>query len=216
MYGAQHPFPSPSALANYHPVIVEGMGGYDLRAPSAVAEAVLGRLARHWQQWPIDKPPMVVIQGDPPAPRGISAITPFVAEGLRASRALVCLDEHTADYHARDADRDNVGLEFRYSQLTGVVDHHHVDGMQRLAQAVDWQIATKNARRQSQGKPPLKSYFRDFALLQEVTKAACRALCGGVTIAHTAEDIHEFSVTSFYTVGLELGLVDPAEIVAFR
>ena len=39
-------------------------------------------------------------------------------------------------------------------------------------------------------------------------KAACRHVCGGdITIAHTASDISEFSVTSFYTAGLDLGLV---------
>ena len=45
-------------------------------------------------------------------------------------------------------------------------------------------------------------------MLQEVTKAACRAVCDDVTVAHTAHEISDFSVTSFYEVGIELGLLD--------
>ena len=64
-------------------------------------------------------------------------------------------------------------------------------------------------------KPPLPDYFRDFALLQEITKAACAYWCGEITVAHTTDDIAEFSITHFYTVGLALGLIDPANMVSF-
>ena len=52
-------------------------------------------------------------------------------------------------------------------------------------------------------------------MLQETTKAACKQLCGGITIAHTSREINQFSVTSFYQVGLALGLIDAADMVPF-
>lgn len=202
-------------LSSYHPVVIEGMGGYDNRDPDAVAATLATRLQSHWLRRPVDKPRLLVIQGDPPEARGISAITPRVAGWFGLSRALVCLDEDRAEYHARDADREKVILEYRYSQFCEILGERHPEALPSLERAVDAQIETKNARRQAVGKPPLKPYFRDFALLQEVTKAACRSLCGELTVAHTAAEIHEFSVTSFYTVGLALGLVKAEELVRF-
>ena len=67
-----------------------------------------------------------------------------------------------------------------------------------------------------EGKSALQSYYRDFALLQEVTKAACHMICGDLTVAHTSAEISPFSVTSFYQVGLELGLVGTDQIVAYE
>ena len=34
-------------------------------------------------------------------------------------------------------------------------------------------------------------------------------------VAHTTDNIAEFSVTHFYTVGLALGLINPADMVPF-
>ena len=203
-------------LPHYHPVVIEGMGGYDPRDPGVVAERIAGRLEDHWDLHPPGKPLLLIIQGDPLEPRGISAITPRVAARFGLGRALVCLDEPIAPYHARDADRENVILEYRYSQLANVL--HSFDGsiIPRLESAVETAIAERDQRREVLGKPPLKDWFRDFALLQEVTKAAARRLCGGITVAHTASDISEFSVTSFYSIGLELGLVNAAEFVSYE
>ena len=105
---------------------------------------------------------------------GISAITPRVASLLGVCRGLVCLDPDIASYHAPDADRDNVILEVRYSQLTAVLEEGRRGVMRELELAVEDSLRRKNERRKSLAKPPLKDYFRDFALLQEVTKAACR------------------------------------------
>ena len=44
----------------------------------------------------------------------------------------------------------------------------------------------------------------------EVTKAAFKKISGEVTVAHANGEIAEYSVTSFYEVGLELGLIDDA------
>lgn len=203
------------ALGRYHPVVIEGMGGFDSRDPRPVAASIAQRLRRHWQNKPTDKPKLIVIQGDPLEERGISAITPLVAAELSASRGLVCLDEAIADYHAPNADRNNVILEVRYSQLAEILNHHQPDTLQRLEARVDRAISEKNHQRRALGKAPLKSYFRDFALLQEVTKAACQQLCGGITVAHTAREIHPFSVTSFYTIGLELGLLKADDLVSY-
>lgn len=205
-----------STLTRFHPVVIEGMGGYDKRDPAVVAEHVARQLSDHWAKKPPMKPLLIITQGDPLEGAGISAITPRVAEYFGISRGLVCLDEHIAPYHSADADRQNVILELRYSTLAGQLDEGEPGTMRQLEAAVDYLLGQKNRQRKALDKPPLKHYFRDFALLQEVTKAACAKMCGGLTVIHTSADIHEFSVTSFYTLGLELGLVDPADIVAYR
>ena len=88
--------------------------------------------------------------------------------------------------------------------------------MSTLEQAIDAALAEKNRQREIEGKAPLQSYYRDFALLQEVTKAACNVICGDLTVAHTSADISAFSVTSFYEVGLVMGLIDAVQIVPFE
>lgn len=202
-------------LAPYHPVFIEGMGSYDERQPAHVAGRIVEQLIKHWAIKPPGKPLIIMIQGDPPAARGISAITPLVANDLGVSRCLVCLDNAIADYHAENADRKNVSLELRYSQLLHHLPGAQTDTLKRIEWAVDEELDAKNQRRKALGKPQLEDYFRSFALLQEVTKAACAALCDGVTVIHTSATISEFSVTSFYTVGLALNLVNAADMVSF-
>lgn len=203
-----------SEIINWHPVFIEGMGGYDPRDPLRVADIICDRLRAHWAKNPTIQPKLLITQGDPLEPRGISAITRQVAEQLGLQRGLICLDEHIADYHARDADRHGVIMEFRYSQLLDVLPE--TETRTPLETAIDKELERKNRKRMTLGKPPLQSYFHDFARLQEISKAACRQLAGSITVAHTSEEIHEFSVTSFYTIGLELGLVRASELVGFR
>ena len=200
-------------LGQYHPVVIEGMGGYDPRDPALVAAEVSERLMSYWGQNQVQKPKLLITQGDPLEERGISAITPLVAARFGLSRGLVCLDEEIAEYHSPNADRDNVILEVKYSQLVAVLNHSRPGIMERLKRVIEDRIDRKNQKRKALGENPLKDYFRDFALLQEVTKAACSQLCRGITVAHTPSEISEFSVTGFYTVGLELGLVDPDDMV---
>ena len=189
------------------------MGGYDPRDPVLVAADVSERLRLYWGQKQIQKPKLLITQGDPLEERGISAITPLVAGRFGLSRGLVCLDEEIAEYHSPNADRDNVILEVKYSQLVGVLNHSRPGIMERLEKAIDDRIDRMNQKRKARGENPLKDYFHDFALLQEVTKAACSHLCQGITVAHTSRDINEFSVTGFYAVGIELELVDPDNMV---
>ena len=202
-------------LNHYHPLIVEGMSAYDQRDPLAVAQQVCRQLERHWVQQPPTKPLILLTQGDPLSAKGIAAITPLVAEHFGIPRGLIYLDEHIADYHWRDADRSNMLLALPYSAIAQHLEHRQNGIVAQIASLIDRHIAEKNVTRSALEKPPLPDYFRDFSLLQEVTKAACSYRCGEISIAHTTDDIAEFSVTRFYTVGLELGLIDPTDMVPF-
>lgn len=205
------------ALSNYHPIVIEGMGHYDPRAPADVAKQIHSQLLRHFdRKTRVEKPKLIITQGDPLSQRGISAITPLVADLLDVPRGLVCLDSDIDPGHSPNADRRNVILEMKYSQMTSALETSIGEGtMARLEREIDRQILSKNERRLALDKAPLKSYFRDYALLQEVTKAACRQICGDLTVVHTAHDISEFSVTSFYKAGLEVGLVETHQMVPY-
>lgn len=221
-------------LAKYRPVVVEGMGYYDPRDPAIVANQIVKQLKSHWSAESntshgtatsaasCSKPKLLITQGDPKSERGISAITPLVGDMLGIKRGLVVFDDHIDPDHSTNAPRDNVILEVKYSELLGVLDDsNNANGATapsiatQLEQRVDEHIEAKNQRRLDLGKPKLKSYFKDYAMLQEVTKAACRAVCGDITVAHTAHEISEFSVTSFYQVGLDLGLLDERHYVPY-
>ena len=204
------------SLAQYHPLIIEGMGGYDPRDPEPIAQQIISKLRERWQAHPTGKPVILVTQGDPIEERGISAITRLVADQLDIPRAMAFLDPDIADYHKPNADHHGVILEIPYSALTSLLERKRAGVMSTLEQAIDAALAEKNRRREIEGKAPLQSYYRDFALLQEVTKAACNVICGDLTVAHTSADISAFSVTSFYEVGLVMGLIDAVQIVPFE
>ena len=204
------------SLVQYHPLIIEGMGGYDPRDPEPIARQIVSRLRDRWQAKPLAKPVILVTQGDPLEARGISAITRHVADELDVSRAMVFLDPDIADYHKPNADHHGVILEIPYSLLTKVVENKHLGVMAALEQAVDRALVEKNQQRDIVGKGALQSYYRDFALLQEVTKAACNVICGALTVAHTSAEISPYSVTSFYKVGVALGLLGAEQIMPYH
>ena len=77
-------------------------------------------------------------------------------------------------------------------------------------------LEAKNKQREREGKGPMQGYYRDFALLQEVTKAACNRICREITVAHTSAEISPYSVTSFYEVGVALGLIDAERIMPYH
>ena len=203
-------------LAQYHPLIIEGMGGYDPRDPEPIARQIASQLRVRWQALPPTEPVLLLTQGNPIEGRGISAITRHVADELGIPRAMVFLDPDIADYHKPNADHHGVILEIRYSALTSLLERERAGVMSTLERAIDAALAEKDHQRESEGKAPLQSYYRDFALLQEVTKAACNVICGDLTIAHTSAKISPFSVTSFYAVGLAMGLIDAGQIVPFE
>jgi hypothetical protein len=203
-------------LAQYHPLIIEGMGGYDPRDPEPIARQIASQLRERWQAQPPTKPVILLTQGDPIEERGISAITRHVADELSVPRAMVFLDPDIADYHKPNADHHGVILEIPYSALTSLLERERAGVMSTLEQATDAALAEKDQQRETEGKAPLQGYYRDFALLQEVTKAACNVICGDLTVAHTSAEISSFSVTSFYAVGLVMGLIDAGQIVPFE
>jgi hypothetical protein len=204
------------ALAQYHPLIIEGMGGYDPREPAPVAMQIVSQLHDRWRERPLTKPVILVTQGDPLEARGISAITRHVTDELDIPRAMAFLDPDIADYHKPNADHHGVILEIPYSLLTKVVENKHLGVMAALEQAVDRALVEKNQQRDIAGKGALQSYYRDFALLQEVTKAACNVICGALTVAHTSAEISPHSVTSFYRMGVALGLIGAEQIMPYH
>ena len=204
------------ALAQYHPLIIEGMGGYDPREPAPVAMQIVSQLHDRWRERPLTKPVILVTQGDPLEARGISAITRHVTDELDIPRAMAFLDPDIADYHKPNADHHGVILEIPYSLLTKVVENKHLGAMAALEQAVDRALVEKNQQRDISGKGALQSYYRDFALLQEVTKAACNVICGALTVAHTSAEISPHSVTSFYRMGVALGLIGAEQIMPYH
>ena len=207
---------SVESLAQYHPLIIEGMGGYDPRDPEPIALQMASQLRARWQADPPTKPVILVTQGDPIEERGISAITRGVAAALNLPRAMVFLDPAIADYHKPNADHHGVILEIPYSVLTSLLEGEQPGSIVALERAIDAALAEKDQQRETEGKAPLQGYYRDFALLQEVTKAACNMICGDLTVAHTSAKISPFAVTSFYEVGLELGLIAADQIMALQ
>ena len=203
-------------LAIYHPLIIEGMGGYDPRDAAPVAMQIVSQLRDRWRAQPPAKPVILVTQGDPIEERGISAITRHVANELGIPRAMAFLDPHIADYHKPNADHHGVMVEIPYSLLTTVLESKHLGVISTLEQVIDSALDEKNQQREIEGKGSLQSYYRDFALLQEVTKAACHIICGDLTVAHTSAEISPFSVTSFYRVGVALGLIGAKQIMPYQ
>jgi hypothetical protein len=192
-------------LIYYHPLIIEGHGSSDLRDPKPVAEQIVQQVESHFDSSIKTKPKLLITQGDPTSERGISAITKLVSEKLGIARGLVVLDENIDPNHSLNAPRDYVVWEAKYSELLAVLPEQT---SQRIEEKIDEEIEVKNAKRKKSGKPPLVDWCKDYAMLQEVTKASVRTICGDITVAHTQNEIYEFSVTSFYSVGLELKLLD--------
>lgn len=203
------------ALSEHHPLVIEGMGGYDTRDPETVATTIHDQLRTHWGKTPPQKPLVLVTQGDPLEERGISAITRIISDRLTIDRILVYLEPSIASYHAPNADRYRVSHEISFFSLKDQLAGTEEGIVQKITQRVDEYLQTKTAKRLAEGNDKLPDYYRDFALLQEITKVACKKISGELTVAHTSSALSEFSVSSFYRVGLDLGLIDPSEMVSF-
>jgi len=189
------------------------MGNYDPRDPIVVATQITNQLKAHWLSYKEpSKTKLLITQGDPMSERGISAITPLVANMLGIKRGLVTLDDDIDPNHSIHAPRDNVILEYKYSQMLNALSSEKAS---KLDQFIDLRIHEKNEKRKGMGKSLLKPYYKDYALLQEVTKAGALSLSGDITVAHTAANISEFSVTSFYEVGIDLGLLNYSHYVSY-
>ncbi|MDC3058049.1 hypothetical protein OA099_01645 [Litorivicinus sp.] len=202
-------------LSEHHPLVIEGMGGYDIRDPSAVASTIHDQLRKHWEKTPPQKPLILVTQGDPLETRGISAITRIMSNCLGIPRILMYLDSSIASYHASNADRYRVAYEISFSVLKNRLHLEDSNIVSSITNVVDEYLQTKTAKRLAEGNDKLPDYYRDFALLQEITKVTCKKISGELTVAHTSSALSEFSVSSFYRVGLDLGLIDSSEMVPF-
>ena len=191
-------------LKEYAPIVVEGgTGRRDQRDPAEVARRVAAALRPRITE----RQAIIVTQGDPMEPTGIAAITRAVADELAIPRALVTLPASIDPEHAPNAPRDGVILEVGYDALAASLG----SDLAALESAVDAALAAKNRARER----PLAPYYRDYALLQEVTKGALRTMCGSLTLAHTDSEIPGDSVTSFYEVGLDLGLYVREDLVPY-
>merc|ERR1712157_146373 len=102
---------------------------------------------------------------------------PLVANMLEIPRGLVTLDEYIDPNHSITAPRDNVILECKYSAMKNALP---LDTALQLEKYVTDYICKKNAKRKEMGKSLLKTYYKDYALLQEVTKAALIHVCGDI------------------------------------
>lgn len=193
-------------LASFHPLVLEGPARADQRDPEAVAEVLTTRLRAHWEKRPPQKPLLLLTQGDPKESRGIAALSRRVAETLAIPRGLAFLDEDLDPEHKALADHDGVILEVPYRTLALALERDRPGSLPRLEQGLKSALERKNEVRRRLGKAPLPAYFHRYGCLQEVTKASARLLCGAITVAHSTAPIYEFSVTSLYTVGLDLEL----------
>ena len=181
------------------------------------------------------------------AAAAISDASPLVPASSKSStihkkspmRVLVTLDDPE---HITYADRREIFMELRLSQLMeflseGNDENSHDSGEKnckpnvmetnidetppnRIKDALRNHMKTLTAQVQHEMTPSIKAQresTEQFALLQEITKAAFRKLCNGITVLHTVEknEISPCSVTGFYDVGIELGLVNEDEYVAF-
>ena len=199
-----------TTLSQFHPLLIEGHSR-DSRDPELVGKKIADNILSNWKSRNITKPPILITQGDPLTPTGISAITRIVANDLGVKRCLVCLDDYIDAEHAQLADRHETLYELRYSQLISILDDEESETCttsEMLTVAIDTRIANMNDKRISLGKDKLHDWYKDYALLQEVTKTTFKKIAGEVTVAHTTDEINEFSVTSFFEVGLDLGLID--------
>lgn len=202
-----------SALAAYHPLVIEGPGQVDRRDPERVAQDLARRLKAHWEARPPQKPLLLLTQGDPYAPQGIAALTRKVAASLAIPRGLAFLDEDLDSDHKAQADREKVILEVSYRTLARALEHRRPGSLSRLEEGIGSALSQKNTARERLGKAPLPTYFHRYGCLQEVTKATARLLCGAITVAHSTTPVYEFSVTSLCTVGFDLGLSRKADLL---
>ena len=202
-------------LSEYHPLVIEGMGRYDSRDAMSVASTIYDNLQKCWNKKPPQKPLILVTQGDPYEERGISAITRCLSDRLEISRILVFLDPSIASYHFSNADRYKVTHEIPMCLLISKLNEEDDRIIPSIISLVHKLLQKKIEKRLDEGKQPLPEYYRDFAILQEVTKVACKVICGILTVAHTSIDFNEYSVSSFYRVGIELGMIDHSDIIGF-
>ena len=131
----------------------------------------------------------------------------------RGAQSAALLD-HARPRARSHADRLGVTTELSYSTVAASLGPTDLD---RLTSALEVALDSKRREREAADGLTIASYFLQYALLQEVSKAALQRACGRITLAHTmpAAEISPFSVTSFYRVGTATGLYEEADVVAY-
>ena len=209
-----------SSIQNYHPILIEGPGRSDKRDATPIANHIAQSIQHAIKSKNITKPLLLISQGDPIEPgknAGIATVVNHVLTKLDLKKGLVCLDEHIADYHAKDADRTNVVYEMRYSQMVKIVEQHNPSLPTQIEEKIQNRIKDLNDQRIHEGREKMKNWVVDFALLQEMTKFALKLVSGDVTVAHTMEKekIDKYSVTSFFKIGLDLDLIQENDMIFY-
>lgn len=204
-----------SKLKWYHPLFIEGPSdATDKRCPSEVAATLLSSLSKSLKSRNIQKPLILISQGDPFATTGVSAVMDSVARQLNIQKCLVCLDEDIDPNHAKDANREYVQFECRYKLFW---KDERLESSRQIRAAVERAFHTKNHFRIQNGLGSLHEYSTViYACLQEVTKAKVKEISGEITVCHTSNNISEFSITSFYKVGIDLGIIQESEMVYYN
>ncbi len=187
-------------LTKYHPILIEGPGPSDERDAKVVASIVLYNIRRHFKLKPRanKKPLLLITQGHPIASTGVSAISRIVAKELKIERCLVYLDEDTDPTHRENADDQNTKHEIKLSEIQSMMLNKSRHDFMRIVDGVS-----------SKANKYKSSHLDEqFALLQELTKATLKKVCGAVTIAHTLPEPTKHRITKFHCVGIDLGLID--------
>jgi hypothetical protein len=204
-----------SKLKSYHPLFIEGPSdARDKRCPSKVAVDLLPSLSNSLKARNIQKPLILISQGDPKATTGVSAVMDIVARQLKIQKCLVCLDEDIDPNHAKDANREHVQFECRLKLFW---KDERKECSRQIRAAVEKAFHTKNQLRIQNGLGSLDEYHTVlYACLQEVTKAKLKEISGEITVCHTSNNISDFSITSFYKVGIDLGIIQESEMVYYN
>ena len=176
-------------------IFIEGPGSRDKRDPVAIAESICGELqSLHTDLSTINA--VVFTQGDSEAATGVSPISYNVAKTLQLPRVMFALDSK----HYAMADKrlvaDTVMLDTLLALNSDIQPH--------IDSAIQKRIEAINATNGQQ----IPEWIFDFARLQETAKTVMKRSASKMTVFHSTANYGPHSVTSFYQIGLELGLYD--------
>lgn len=136
---------------------------------------------------------------------------------LRLSQLMEYLsqeDEKARDQYASESNNEENAHVKTIPSLPETIEESIDHRMETLTMEAHRQSKSSNG--QSTVKAPRLS-TKQYAMLQEVTKSVFRKLCGEITVIHTIERerIPPWSVTGFYPVGLNLGLIKEDEYICY-
>jgi len=136
---------------------------------------------------------------------------------LRLSQLMEYLsqeDEKARDQYTSESKNEEDAHVKTTPSLPETIEESIDHRMETLTMEAHRQSTSSN-RRSTVKAPRLST--KQYATLQEVTKSAFRKLCGEITVIHTIERVRipPWSVTGFYPVGLDLGLIKEDEYICY-